>query len=707
MLILIYIINFKIYAQDIKERNFLAYYRIWRDKKVKQDNTNLTGENWMSMKDIPSGVNIVNVFGYNPDLSADANKKYEEYLETLKKEYVPHLHKNGVKVVFGINYKKIIDVPRKNKDVDPTDEEIKEYAKKIVEEHVKKYGLDGLDIDMEMTYKENPTNPSNPDQLTKKKVEIGNKMIKALSEYLGPKAKNGTLLIYDTNNLGKEAVKDLNGYFDKIAYQQYGKTKSQYTEGERHITKKALENFKDIFSKENFMPGLTFPEENAGKNNQFTDFHINDYKRSNFYKLADYVNKNDLGGMFIYALDRDSRTYTSADLKTLVRSNFIWTKTAIQEANGWSLEKSREVAKHNLKRIKYSRSSQLTEEKIKEIEQKLDAATNLFDINKYILGFFTDGTQMEKSVNEDYDPTLEKKLMNIDISKAMYLLDKFKNNKYGELKQSYENLSTILGGKRYDKKQIEDGINGISYSIFNKIETDLIKDGALSAIKFTHHNELTDKINIGYTLIKQGNKFFHNINAGSLVYKNFGLRGNIAFTTKDVNLLFETYYNLYAKIGKNISGLGVVYSLTNSNLEDIKVKTDYVALRVDNNFKFNGWSGYGFSISPDINVNLELGTYKLKLVDEEGIASANKFIYNHRISLGLELGYVYKKLSIGAKVYGYNTVTLTQKQKEYNFGVSAIGKIGYIIDDKSSINIKAGYSTQDVLRVGLEYNREF
>lgn len=41
--------------------------------------------------------------------------------------------------------------------------------------------------------------------------------------------------------------------------------------------------------------------------------------------------------MFLYALDRDGRTYNEDDLNQIKPSNLLWTKTAIAESKGVSL----------------------------------------------------------------------------------------------------------------------------------------------------------------------------------------------------------------------------------------------------------------------------------------------------------------------------------------------------------------------------------
>lgn len=44
----------------------MVYYRAWRDKTMHGVNTSLPDENWLTMDDIPYGIDIVNIFSYVP-----------------------------------------------------------------------------------------------------------------------------------------------------------------------------------------------------------------------------------------------------------------------------------------------------------------------------------------------------------------------------------------------------------------------------------------------------------------------------------------------------------------------------------------------------------------------------------------------------------------------------------------------------------------
>ncbi len=50
--------------------------------------------------------------------------------------------------------------------------------------------------------------------------------------------------------------------------------------------------------------------------------------------------KNNLGGMFLYALDRDGRTYNEDDLNQIKPSNLLWTKKRpLQRVKAFLLER--------------------------------------------------------------------------------------------------------------------------------------------------------------------------------------------------------------------------------------------------------------------------------------------------------------------------------------------------------------------------------
>ena len=100
--------------------------------------------------------------------------------------------------------------------------------------------------------------------------------------------------------------------FTYLGYQQYGSDDTR--------TQRAINDYTNVIEKERFMPGLTFPEEQD--NNRWYDTK-EPYETSNIYKVAKFPADHQLYGMFLYALDRDGRTYNEDDLNHVVPSNFL------------------------------------------------------------------------------------------------------------------------------------------------------------------------------------------------------------------------------------------------------------------------------------------------------------------------------------------------------------------------------------------------
>ena len=360
--------------EESQQAKTMVYYRAWRDKEMKGVNTSLTDENWLSMDDIPYGIDIVNVFSYVPQGQENAAAPF---FKKLKQSYVPNLHARGVKLTKAIDYSELLKIPYAGNF--PTAEEFDTYANKLLDEHVRQYGLDGLDIDME-------TYPSATD------IALSNGVIRALSKYIGPLAKNGTVFVYDTNGSNLNPLKDVADSFTYLGYQQYGSDDTR--------TARAIKDYIGVIPKEQFMPGLAFPEEQDS--NRWYDAK-EPYEESNIYKVAKYTAENKLYGMFLYALDRDGRTYNNFDLNHIVPSNFLWTKTAILQAKGFSLQEAKNIALHHWKRV-----GQGTEN-YQAVLNKINQAQSIYEVNKVLLGssddFANDGVSLQ------YDPMYELQLM--------------------------------------------------------------------------------------------------------------------------------------------------------------------------------------------------------------------------------------------------------------------------------------------------------
>lgn len=425
-------------AEQITNKNFLVYYRAWRDVEMKGVNTSLPDENWISMSDIPYGINIVNVFSYVPPGQEALAKPF---FDKLKTEYGPELHARGVKLIRGFDYSKLLAVPHVGSF--PTEKEFDDYAKALLDELMIPWGLDGLDIDME-------THPSPAD------VKISDGVIKALSKYIGPKANNGTLFLYDTNAETMAPFQNVSDSFDVLAYQQYGSGTDR--------TAMSSNAYAPYIAKDKFLPGLTFPEEQD--RNRWYDTKL-PYEESNMYQLAKYVRENDLSGMFLYAFDRDGKTYNEPDISSVSPSNLLWTKTAILEVNGYSVESAKELAKHHLQRIQYSKG--IASAKVAELENIINKASNLYEVNVAILG-----ANFETAISPSYDPILEKLLTSIDLTSAFAAIDeanlilsKVANNTANveALKTAKTELTNLIGGKKYTEAEVNEAVANLASRI--------------------------------------------------------------------------------------------------------------------------------------------------------------------------------------------------------------------------------------------------
>lgn len=275
---------------------------------------------------------------------------------------------------------------------DATESDYGVYADHVIETYMTSVGLDGLDIDME----------THPDAA---QVAISDQVITALAKRIGPKSDNpeGTMFLYDTNGNYTAPFANVADCFDYVAYQQYGSDSNR--------TAKAAATYEQFIDSAKFVPGLTFPEE-GDMNNRWNDA-TEPYLDSHFYDVASYSYEHNLGGMFVYALDRDGRTYSDDDLTHIKPSNLIWTKTAIAQSQGMSLENAKQAASHFLDRMSY------TKDVPAETLQAVAAATNLYEVNKAVLG-----ADWNDGYSNTYDPTLELSLTSIDTTVLTNAIDK-------------------------------------------------------------------------------------------------------------------------------------------------------------------------------------------------------------------------------------------------------------------------------------------
>ena len=442
---------------ESEDRHFMVYYRAWRDVTMKGVNTDLPDENWISMYDIPYGVDVVNVFSYVP---AGQEEQAQPFYDKLKAEYAPYLHSRGIKLVRGVDYTgAIVDgfrdfIEAKGlTEQEATEADYDEYALQVIDEYMTSVGLDGLDIDME-------THPDAAD------VAVSDNVIRALSKHIGPKSDNpdGTMFLYDTNASDLAPFKNVADCFDYVAYQQYG-SNAERTEG-------AFNDYAPYIGGE-FVPGLTFPEE-GDMNNRWHDA-TEPYEESNFYQVASYVNEHKLGGMFVYALDRDGRTYEAEDWSHIVPSNLLWTKTAIAESQGMPLDRAKAAANHYIDRMSL-RQATVRDAAVSADDARaaVEQGANLYEVNKAVLG-----GDYGEGFSNTYDPTLEAGLLDIDTAELEELIaeagtvleaDTTSADIKAAVRVARDAAIDGLTGKIYTAEQVESWTAGIKAALEGKAE---------------------------------------------------------------------------------------------------------------------------------------------------------------------------------------------------------------------------------------------
>lgn len=571
------------------------------------------------------------------------------------------------------------------------------------------------------------TKGENPDYLNERKKRIGEKMIRALSKYLGPKSSNpNTLLVYDFNNstTSNKVLKDVKEFFNYFFYQNYGKGDKSFPnntifeqKNDRALSTLGVENKKII-------PGLTYAEELSPNGTRFINYHLGTFEKSQLYKFA---SNPKFGGMFIYALDRDGMTHESPDDKTLVKTNFLWTKTLIQVFNGITIEDGIKAANHNLDRIKYVKQleeengvkkvngenpllleEETFEKRMREVKANIKDQKTLFHVNKYILGLTEIGNEKIKPLNSDYDPTLELKIMKMpEVALSKKALDETTKDerKEYEIDKSYRELAKAIGYKRPVQEDVSYKLGQlITVKAAIPAEKNKVAKGVFSTLEFSTET-LDKRFNIGYTFSKQKHGYYHNIYASGIAYGNFGVFSNLATNLKDISTLVGMYYNVDNKIVTYTPNIAFEYILDRE-----VVDTHFFAVKLGNNFKFYAYKNKKFKIIPTLDLNIETGAYHS--TDKKN-SSEFKYLYNHKMKFGVDFGYKVRSFNIGAKLGVYNTVTVNKTLPNkfvYDFGASLDAKIGYDINSTTSININGGYSRtikDNLFKAGLEFSKLF
>lgn len=345
----------QVHAADDK-KPFMVYYRAWRDSAMHMVNTDILDRNPQSMLDLPAGIDIINVFSHVPK---GQEVQAQPFFDQLKAKYVPAMHARGAKLVRALDYTSMVNNLKDVHEDTPTDEDVDKYAAKLVDELSDDWDLDGIDIDME-TY---PTD---------EEAALSDRIIRAMSKRIGPKAKNGTLFIYDTNGQNLKPFQNVMDCFSFLGYQQYGSGPERTEKMKEHYTAAG-------YPASQLLTGLTFPEE-GDPVNRWYDTNPENFLKSNMHTVANYVQAN-LGGMFVYAVDRDGRTYEEPDFSHILPTTYRWTKTAILESKGYSLPEIKAAAYRYLDDLKLTRAKVSKQ----ELAGQIKAATNAFEVNSVFL----------------------------------------------------------------------------------------------------------------------------------------------------------------------------------------------------------------------------------------------------------------------------------------------------------------------------------
>ncbi|WP_125704660.1 EndoS/ChiA family endoglycosidase [Lacticaseibacillus daqingensis] len=368
---------------------YMVYYRAWRDRLVTKTHSAITDPNVQALTDLPYGVDIVNVF-----LPAGQIQDDGDFLEALKTVYVPTLHERGTQVVSPLSYRGLVNdfkaayqEQAAGTTSDPalpdyaTPERIAEYAHGVVQRLVTDRGVDGLDIDAEVF---SPTDEERA---------IVFAVVRALSTELGPKAANGTKLIWDTTVDKEEVFQPIADCFDLVAFQQYGQSVE------------AAQYFGEFFQSigvplSQFVPGLTFEEEGVADGPDVRPT----LAESPAVKVAQYVQANHLGGMFMYAGDRDGRDNRTDDIDHVRASTFRMSKVLIATTKGVTLEALKAQASHFLARVQAEKGWDAAQ--VAALQAQIAAATDLTQV----VSVFVADTASD-SVAPEFDPAYEQVLM--------------------------------------------------------------------------------------------------------------------------------------------------------------------------------------------------------------------------------------------------------------------------------------------------------
>ncbi|GAA1717982.1 hypothetical protein GCM10009809_12360 [Isoptericola hypogeus] len=246
-----------------RKQLMMGYYRTWGDVVTEQDAHT-------SMANIPDEVDVV-------FLSFAVTANDSRLSKAIQHTYIPLLQGQGTKVVNTIFVDKLIDPAYPN-----TPEGHRALAEHLVTTYVTDIGADGLDVDVERSF-------------TTAQLAQAKGVFTELSTLLGPRADNGTLLIFDTNKSGNEPLlQHAAGLVDYVLVQSYGRNVAGL--------QATWETFEPWIEPHQYLIGFTFYEHRG----QFRTDVTLPMETSRAYAYATWNPEGARkGGIFSYAIDRD------------------------------------------------------------------------------------------------------------------------------------------------------------------------------------------------------------------------------------------------------------------------------------------------------------------------------------------------------------------------------------------------------------------